>query len=177
VLGATVPVIPTLKRQVALGVVGVAFIVVAVLLRDNTGNGGTSDDVHAYQQRVVAACHDLAQVGGGLPPINNDGTTDRDRYLEWLRGQVATSEGILSALWERSAPDELNDERTNARNDARDFSRQAQSGLRQLEQALPTRFSLFENPPPVIQQINVELATSRERLKGSMSELAGEPCR
>jgi hypothetical protein len=176
VLGATVPVIPTLKRQVALGLVGVAFIGLAVLLRDTTGNDGTNNDVHAYQQRVVAACHDLVQVGRELPPFSEGGTIDRDRYLAWLRGQVATSEGILSALWERPVPDELSDERTNARDDARDFSKRAQSSLRQLEQALPTRFPLFPDPPAVIQQVNTEIAASRARLNGSLSELAGEPC-
>ena len=177
VFGATVPVIPTLRRQVALGLVGVAFLVAAVLLRTDNGGGGTSKDVRAYRQRVVAACSDIAQGGGGLPPLNNDGTVDRDRFLQWLRGQLATSEGILNALWERPVPDQLKDERATAHDDARDYVKKARAGLNQLEQALPKRFSLVLNPPAVISQVNAELAAPSARLNGSMSELAGQTCR
>lgn len=177
VFGASVPVIPTLRRQVALGLVGVAFLVAAVVLRTDNGGGGTSKDVQAYRQRVVAACRDLAQSGGGLPPFNDDGTVDRDRYLQWLREQVAASEGILKALWERPVPHEVKDERANARDDARDLAKKVQVGLNQLQQALPQRFPLIPNPPAVIQRVNTELATSSARLNGSLSELAGQPCR
>jgi hypothetical protein len=159
---------------VALGLVGVAFLVAAVLLRTDNGDG---KDVSAYRQRVVAACDDLAQAEGGLPPFNDDGTVDRDAYLEWLREVIATEDGILNALWERPVPNELKDERLNARDDARDFAKKAQVGLTQLGQALPPRFPLIPNPPPVIARVNSELATSRARLNGSMSELAGQTCK
>jgi hypothetical protein len=176
VFGATVPVIPTLRRQAALGLVGLGLLVAGFLVPSDNGGGGASKEVRAYQQRVVAACRDLVQSGGGLPPFNNDGTVDRDRYLEWLREQIATSEGILNALWERPVPDELKDERANARTDSRDLAKKAQVGLNQLKRALPGRFSLIPNPPAVISQANNELATSRASLNGSMSELAGQTC-
>jgi hypothetical protein len=173
VFGATVPVIPTLRRQVALGLVGVAFIVAAVLLRTDYG-GGTNKDVQAYRQRVLAACRDIAQPAG-LPPINDDGTVDRDPYLEWVRTRLATSEGILNALWQRPVPDQLKDEHATARDDARALVKKAKAGLNQLERALPTRFAVVPDPPAV-QQFNAGLAAPNDRLNGSMSELAGHPC-
>jgi len=180
VFGATVPVIPTLGRQVALGLVGVAFLAGAIVFAPDNGggggSGGTSKDVKAYRQLVVAACSDLAQ-GSGLPPINNDGTTDRDPYIQWVRSNLTTSEGILNTLWNRPVPDELKDEQANARDDADNLVKAARAGVNQLEQALPTQFSLFQNPPPVIQQVGAKLSASSSQLNGSMSELAGQTCR
>jgi hypothetical protein len=179
VFGATVPVIPTLRRQVALGLVGVAFLAGAIVFAPDNGGGGgggTGKDVKAYRQLVVAACSDLGQ-GGGLPPVNDDGTTDRDRYIEWVRSNLATSEGILNTLWQRPVPDELKDEQANTRDDADNLVKAARAGVNQLEQALPTQFSLFQNPPPVIQQVGAKLSASSSQLNGSMSELAGQTCR
>jgi hypothetical protein len=176
VFGATVPVIPTLRRQLALGLVGVAFLAAAVVLgTDNGGGGGgTSKDVKAYQQLVVAACSDLGQ-DRGLPPIDNYGNTDRGGYIQWVRSNIATSEGILNTLWERPVPDELKDEQANARDDANNLVKAARAGVNQLEQALPAQFSVA-NPPPAIQQFGAELTTASTRLNGSMSELAGQTC-
>jgi len=177
VFGATVPVIPTLRRQVALGLVGVAFLVAAVLLRTDHDGGRTSKAVKAYQQLVVAACSDIAQSGGGLRPFNSDGTVDRAPYLGWLRGNVATGKEILNALWERPVPDELKDARATAHDDARDYFEKVRTGLNQLEQSLPASFPLIPNPPAVLSQVNAELAAPSARLNGSMSELAGHTCR
>jgi hypothetical protein len=174
--GVEVPVIASRRRQAGLALVGVAFFAAAVLLRDDSGDGGTSKQVQAYRQHVLAACRGLEQVGG-TPPLNSDLTVDRDRFLEWARAQLATSEGILSALWERPVPNDLKDERKQARRDAGDLSRRTKAGFSRLEETVPDRFSLFPNPPPALQRFSAELAAPSTRFEASMSELAGEACR
>jgi hypothetical protein len=69
--------------------------------RGGGGGGGNKQDVKAYRQLVVAQRAVISGQGGGLPPVNDDGTTDRDRYIEWVRSNLATSEGILNTLWQR----------------------------------------------------------------------------
>lgn len=175
--GVEVPVLASRKRQVALALVGVAFFAAAVVLReDNDGGGNTSGEVQAYRQHVLAACRGLEQVRG-LPPLNDDLTVDRDTFLEWTRGQLATSKGILSALWERRVPGDLKEERDDARGDARDLVSRTEAGLDRLEEVLPTRFGYIQGQPPELQRFSAELASPAARFEASMSELAGEPCR
>jgi hypothetical protein len=174
--GVEVPVIASRRRQAGLALVGVAFFAAAVLLRDDNGDGGTSKQAKAYRQHLLAACRGLEEVSG-TPPLNSDLTVDRDRFLEWARGQLATSEGILSALWERPVPHDLNDERKQARRDAGDLSKRTKAELSRLEETLPARFSLLPNPPAALQRFSAALAAPATRFDASMSELAGDACR
>jgi hypothetical protein len=176
-LGVEVPVLTSRKRQAGLALVGIGFLAMAVLLREGNDAGGPSDDVTAYRQHVLAACRGLREVGGQSPPLNPDGTIDRDAFMAWAMSQLETSTGILDGLWERSAPDALKDERAEAKGTAADLAGRTETSLDKLEEALPTRFSLFPSPPPALAQFNAELATPSQRFEASMSELAGQPCR
>jgi hypothetical protein len=173
--GVEVPVLTSRKRQAGLALVGVAFFAAAVLLR-NDNDGAAGKAVQAYRQDVLAACRGLEQVGG-LPPLNHDLTVDRDPFLAWTRSQLATSVGILNAVWERPVPEDLKGERDDARDDARDLANRTRAGLDRLEQVLPTRFPYLQGRPAALQQFTTELATPSARFEASMSELAGEPCR
>lgn len=131
----------------------------------------------SYRQQVLATCRSLRAASSGLPPLNPDLTIDRTAFLEWARGQLATSEDVLNDLWSRPVPDELKEERAGAERDARDLVDRTSSGLDELEDTLPTRFPFVQGRPAALQQFSNELAAPSTRFEASMSELAAEPCR
>jgi hypothetical protein len=171
--GVEVPVLDSVARQVALGLVGVVFLVAAFVVGDG-GNDGKDGKVQAYRQEVLAACRSIRQ-GSGLPPLNNDGSVDRDAYVSWLGGKLDASQSILGSLWKRPVPDRLKDHAADAEQNANDLLKRSRAAVSRLQLELPSRFALLP-PPAAIQGVENELREPNARFEGSMSLLAGQAC-
>jgi hypothetical protein len=172
--GIEVPVLDSVARQVALGLVGVAFLIGAVFVGDGLGDGGSDEGVKAYRQEVLAACRSVG-ADRGLPPINQDGTFEHDAYITWLNRQVDASEDILDALWKRPVPDGLADDATEARTNANDLVAQSRAAVGRLSDLLPSRFDI-RGLGAASAGVQSLLREPTARLEESMSRLAGEPC-
>jgi len=174
--GVEVPVLDSIRRQVGLAVVGVAFIVAAVVFADGGGgNDGSSHEVKVYRQQVLASCRALPR--DALPPLDNDGSISRDAFIAWARGQVSESEQILSALWKRDVPGDLAKDADQTHGDADALASATDTALDRLEAALPSHFSVVLNPPQPLRDFNGELAGPSATFEASMSALADAPCR
>jgi hypothetical protein len=173
--GVEVPVLSSRARQVMLALVGVAFLATAVVLRDGDGDDRPSEEVQAYRQDVLAACRSL-QADAGLPPIGADGTIGRSDLLAFVRTQIDSSESVLSELWNRPIPSGLEDEAADARRDARRLVRQTRTATTQVGASLPASVDV-QQVFSTLQQIGSRTRPSAARFEGSMSRLAGRPCR
>ena len=110
-LGFEVPVLESGARQLALGIVGVVFLVGAVALPNTRNNGAGSDpSVEDYRQEVLATCRTLPR----LPEPGSGTSFDRESYLRSLRAQVETWDQSLSDLWGQDVPDSLQDDKAKA---------------------------------------------------------------
>src|SRR5262249_49420990 len=110
--GVEIPVLNSVRRQVALGVVGIGFLAAAFVV----GNGSASSNnpgnpaVAAYRQEVLATCRVAQNSASGnalIAAANNDGTFDRDRFVAGLRDQITASSSVWQDLWRHPVPDEL----------------------------------------------------------------------
>src|SRR5262249_18636077 len=109
--GVEIPVLNSVRRQGALGVVGIGFLAAAFVV----GNGSASSNnpgnpaVAAYQQEVLAACRAAksAASSGSAAALNADGTFDRDRFVAGLRDQTTAWSSVWQELWRHPVPDEL----------------------------------------------------------------------
>ena len=173
--GVEVPVLNSISRQVALALVGVAFLGTAFVVGDggDGGDGGVGKDVQDYRPEVLAACRSLQ--AGGLPPGNSDGTFDRDSFLSWARSRLDSSESVLTALWERPVPDDLKDDAAEARRAADDWLRRARAAFAGRGGELPARFDL-QRLLAVSDELGTELRPPAARLEASLSRLAGQEC-
>jgi hypothetical protein len=171
--GVEVPIISSRLRQVALGLVGVAFIALAFVVGDE-GSGRPSDKVLAYRQEVLAACRSLHDLGGSPTP-DQEGMFDRELFLAFTKSQFGSAEEVLANLWSRPVPRELKDDRAEARQDANNLFRRARKALDRLAPGLPERFDYFRGVA-FFQQLNNELREPAARVEASMSRLAAEPC-
>jgi hypothetical protein len=180
--GVEVPVIPSLRRQMVLGLAGVAFVAVAVGLREPE-NGGvvpsgrtatpvSTADVGDYRQEVLAACRALPR--GEASPT--DGTTyRRDSYISHFARQRRSFRSILKDLFDLPAPTSLANSKLAAQRAWTDIDRRWGVEIDRLETELPAQWDLF-SPPAVFQVTNDELGPPAARLERAMSRLAGAPC-
>jgi hypothetical protein len=171
--GVEVPVIDSLARQVALGLVGVVFLVAAVVV-GNGDDGGNNDQVDAYRQEVLATCRSLG-TDRGLPPIGQDGRFEHDAYISWLSRQFDASEDVLNDLWARPVPGELRDDASEARANANDLFVQSRAAVGRLSDLLPSRFDIL-GLNAASGEVRGLLDPPTARLERSMSRLAGAPC-
>jgi hypothetical protein len=170
--GITVPVIQSLRRQVALGLVGVAFIVASAVV-GNGGGGGSDAGVKAYRQEVLAACRAVKSPGSPVPSSN--GTYDRDPFIAFFRSNVESSRSVLDGLWARPVPDELKGDRDGARESADRYLAQVTAAIDRLEAELPPTFDL-QRGFAALQELATRLRAPSAAVEEAMSRLADAPC-
>jgi len=174
--GVEVPVLDKGGRQIGLALVGVLFLTAAFLFRPN-GGGEESARVKAYRQEVLASCRSLQ--GADADPIlaagNEDGTFDRARLIEALRGQVTASGEVLEELWRRQVPDELRNEADEAQKVADAWLARTRKEINKIRSRVPPRFT-FQQMFALLGQLNTALRAPASRLDGSLARLAGQQC-
>jgi hypothetical protein len=177
--GVQVPVLNSIRRQVALGLVGVGFLAAAFAV----GNGSAGPNpgnpaVAAYQQEVLAACRTANSGTPGnalIAPANNDGTFDRDRFTTALRAQITASNNVWQELWQHPVPNELQAKASAAQQAANDAITQTRAAVDKIPAQLPATFTA-EQLAAFAGQLNAALQAPASRLEGAMSQLAGQPC-
>ena len=177
--GVEIPVLSSVRRQLALGIVGIGFLAAAYFV--GTGSAGPKPGnpaVAAYQQEVLAACR-AAQSGASgnalIAAANTDGTFDRDRFMTGLRDQITASSSVWQDLWRHPVPNELRAEASAARQAANDAIAQSRAAVDKIPTQLPARFTFVEFAA-FAGRLDAALRAPASRLEGAMAELAGQPC-
>jgi hypothetical protein len=175
--GVEVPVLDKRSRQIGLAVVGVLFLVGSYVLRSN-GDSQESADVVAYRQEVLATCRSIQGAGSNpvLAAANDDGTFDRDRFMEALRGQVRASRDVFNQLWKRPVPEALEREAQEAQKAADRLLARTRAQINRIPSQFPAQFT-FPQLGALFGQLDAALRAPASRLEGAMARLAGQPCR
>jgi hypothetical protein len=177
--GVEIPVLSSVRRQAALGIVGIGFLAAAYFV----GNGSAGPKpgnpaVAAYQQEVLAACRASQSGTSGnalIAAANTDGTFDRDRFITGLRDQITASSSVWQDLWQHPVPNELRAEASAAQQAANDAIAQSRAAVDKIPTQLPARFT-FEEFAAFAGRLDAALRAPASRLEGAMAELAGQPC-
>ena len=176
--GVEVPVLSSVGRQVALGIVGIGFLTAAYVVGNGSaGSKPGNPAVAAYRQRVLAACR-AAQSGASGPLIaaaNSDGTFDRSRLIAGLRDEITASNGVWEELWRHPVPNELQAEASSAQQAANQEIEQTRAAVNKIPTQLPPRFTI-EEFAAFTGRLDAALGAPASRLEGAMAELAGQPC-
>jgi hypothetical protein len=173
--GVEVPVLNSRVRQLALGLVGVAFLGAAFVV--GNGDNGTNAEVRGYRQEVLATCRSLQGIReSGAPQPDENGQFHRDSFVALLRSQLDSSRSVLADLWKLRVPAALKDDASDARHAANRLLKRTKTALDRLVSDLPETFDLF-SLPQIAQQLNSELEPPSARFERSMSRLAGAACR
>lgn len=173
--GIDIPVIENPRRQIALFVVGIAFLVGAVAL-DNAGGDPVGDDAEAkaYRQEVRATCSVLSRQQ--FPPQNSDRSYDRDAVIRWFKQRLIPSwRSVASELWKRPTPDRLEDEAKRARGSADAYFININEVANRLGAELPARFDQTRLQA-FFSDLYAEVATASGRFESAMRVLADERC-
>jgi hypothetical protein len=177
--GVEIPVLSSVRRQVALGIVGIGFPAAAYVV-GNGPAGSTPVDpaVTAYRQEVLAACR-TAQGGASgnalIAAANNDGTFDRSRFIAGLQDQITASSAVWEDLWRHPVPNELQAEASAARQAANDAIAQTRAAVDKIPTQLPATFTLQEFAA-YAGKLDAALRAQASRLEGALGALAGQPC-
>ena len=177
--GVQIPVLSSVRRQVALGVVGIGFLAAAFVVGNGSASSNTGNPaVAAYQQEVLAACRVAQNSPSGnalIAAANNDGTYDRDRFVAGLRDQITASSSVWQELWRHPVPDELRAKASAAQQAANDATAQLRAAVDEIPAQLPARFT-YQDLAALTGRLDAALGAPASRLQGAMSELAGQPC-
>jgi len=177
--GVEIPVLNSVRRQVALGVVGIGFLAAAFVVGNRSASSNPGNPaVAAYQQEVLAACRaakSAASSGSSAAALNTDGTFDRDRFVAGLRDQTTAWSSVLQELWRHPVPDELQAKASAAKQAANDVTAQTRAAVDEIPAQLPARFT-YPELAAVAGRLNAASGAPVARLEGAMSELAGQPC-
>jgi hypothetical protein len=170
-LGFTIPKLESGRRQIALGLVGVAFLAAAIILREDDSNG-PDVAVTGYREEVLATCRALPRT----QPTPTAGISfEKAAYLEFLSTQRGAWRSSLADLWEQEVPDSLRDDRRAARAATARLMERWGTVLELLEQQLPERFDV-PAAAQYAQSTGATLAAPASRWERAMSRLAGAPC-
>ena len=177
--GVQIPVLSSVRRQVALGVVGIGFLAAAFVVGNGSASSNTGNPaVAAYQQEVLAACQTAKSAGSGdvlIAALNTDGTLDRDRYVAGLRDSITAWSSVWQELWRHPVPDELRAKASAAQQAANDATAQLRAAVDEIPAQLPARFT-YQDLAALTGRLDAALGAPASRLQGAMSELAGQPC-
>lgn len=180
------PVLQSRAVRMALGGLGIVFLVAAFVLREDDGSADRSAE--RYQRQVVAACNAVGKrgartsIGTPRPSFDMDGDAptaaliyDRDRVIAGVRSALAADRRRLKLLFDKPAPDSLRDEAQEARERFDAYARQSRASSATIARTLP------ENP--TIEQIDEVTAALQDRadaviapLEDAMTRLAGQEC-
>jgi hypothetical protein len=179
-----IPVLNSRGVRIALGVLGIVFIIAAVALKedDGSGTGGGGESAQArYQRQVVATCNSVRALQGGNtlgpPEAGPSGITfAKDTFVTNARANISAIERRFDLLLAKPVPDSLHDEADTVRRRADESVKTSRAISTQLEASLPSRFT--------VEQINAAGAEFQDqsdediaRLEDALSELAGRECR
>ncbi|CAN5278411.1 hypothetical protein BH18ACT12_BH18ACT12_13040 [soil metagenome] len=162
-----------------LGLLGIVFIVAAVILRDN-GGGGSNGAEASYQRQVLATCNAVRKVAArsdlGTPQLGPAGPTfDRDAFVSTGRANLAAIERRLSLLLDKPVPDSLRSEAEVVRDRKTAFVERNREILNQLGRTLPQRFTV-EQFNALTRPLQDAADNVLARLEDAMSQLAGQDC-
>lgn len=180
-----VPVLQRRGARIALGGLGMAFLLAAFLLREDDG-GRVDPSVERYQRQVIAACNAVRSsdirigtpsqkfdVEGDVPTASL--TFERDRVIAGVRSALAADRRRLKLLFAKPAPDSLRDEAKVARKRFDAYARESRAFSSTVARALPE--------DPTIEQIDEITAPLQDRvdsvivpLEDAMTRLAGQEC-
>lgn len=170
-LGVKVGPLESLRRQVALGLVGVVFLGAAVAFRDD-GSDGPDPSVQGYRQEVLATCRALPR----QEPTPNQGLTfEKDVYLDHFRTQRSSWESSLAELWEQDVPDSLGEDKRAAEAATARLVESWGVALERLDWELPNSFDLTA-AVQYAQSAQTVTAAPASSWEGAMSRLAGAAC-
>jgi len=177
--GVEIPVLSSVRRQVALGVVGIGFLAAAYVVGNGpAGSKPVDPAVAAYRQEVLAACRTAQSGASGnalIAAANNDGTFDRSRFIAGLQDQITASSGVWEDLWRHPVPNELRAEASAARQAANDAIAQTRAAVDKIPAELPATFT-FEEFAAYAGKLDAALRAPASRLEGALAALAGQPC-
>ena len=177
--GVEVPVLGSVRRQVALGIAGIGFLAAAFVVGSGpTGSSPVNPAVVAYRQEVLAACRTAQSGASGnalMAAANSDGTFDRDRFMAALRDQITASSSVWQDLWKHPVPNELRAEASAAQQAANDEITQTRAAVDKIPTQLPATFTLQEFAA-YAGKLDAALRAPTARLEGALAELAGQPC-
>lgn len=177
--GVEIPVLASVRRQVALGIAGIGFLAAAFVVGGGpTGSNPVNPAVVAYRQEVLAACRTAQSGASGnalMAAANSDGTFDRDRFMAALRDQITASSSVWQDLWKRPVPNELRADASAAQQAANDEITQTRAAVDKIPAQLPARFTI-EELAAFSGRLDAALRAPTARLEGALAELAGQPC-
>jgi hypothetical protein len=176
------PVLKSSGTRAALGVVGIVFLVTAVLLREN--NDGEDPAEARYQRQVMATCNAVGRVSAkdvygqslGFDQDTNDRTYDRDVILSRSRAKLEAVKQRFDLLFAGPIPNALRPDADIARRRVASSVRRNRKVLRELESALrpiTTEREIDAATAPYQSQLDAAAA----RLEDAMNKLAGRECR
>jgi hypothetical protein len=172
------PVLTSRGVRLTLGLLGLAFLVAAVVFRETDANDIRSED--GYQRQVVATCKSVRTIVArndlGTPHVGPGGITfDRDAFVSTARANLAAIQRRLALLLGKPVPDSLRNEAEVARDRVSDFVKQNQDIFDQLRRRLPQMFTV-EQFDAAARPWQDTADSVLARLEDAMTQLAGRDC-
>lgn len=174
------PVLKSSGVRVSLGVLGIAFVGGAVMLRENSSSEAGEA---RYQRQVTATCNAVRRLSSrdvlGQPlryDEAKDGFTfDRDAMLARSRAILDGRERRINLLLAKPAPDSLRSRAEAVRRQLDSYVRKTRSGLEELRSALPSSFTLRELEAAGL-PYEAQSDEVAARLEDAMTRLADREC-
>jgi hypothetical protein len=172
------PVLTSRGVRLTLGLLGIVFLVGAVVLRDTGDNSARGEE--GYQRQVVATCKSVRTIVArndlGPPQVGPGGITfDRNALVSTGRTNLAAIERRLDLLLDKPVPDSLHSEAETVRERTSEFVKQNREILSQLGRTLPQRFTV-EQFNAVTGPLQDKADNALAQLEDSTSQLAGGDC-
>jgi hypothetical protein len=172
--GVDIPLIESRPRQVLLFLLGVSFLVAAVVLDDrDNGSNGDGRDVRAYRQEVRGTCAVLSRPA---TPPHTGLTFDRDVVMNWFNGSLVPSwKSTANELWNRPVPEELAEDAERAQQNADAYFRKFSEAGNSLAAGLPATFDVTRYQS-FFGEVFSSVAGPVTRFENAMRVIAGQQC-
>jgi len=184
------PVLTSGATRVALGVLGVIFLVAAFVLRD--GAGGKSADEARYQRDVAATCNAvlrlMARGSAGTPQIDPrsldpSGGGGFDTAVTYSRGTLLSGERSkqtaihrrFDLLLEKREPSSLRDEADALRRAVNNYVDDESAFRERLTETLPERPTL-QDLTAASEEHQEQADEDRAQLEEAMTQLGDKDC-
>jgi len=174
------PVLKSLGIRVVLGVLGVAFLIATVLLRQETS--GEDPAVARYERQVAATCGAIRVlsrrdvVRASASTAEGQTRYDRAMLLSGLRFQMRAIDRRLDLLLAMPVPDSLRKAAESVRRRAQSYRREFRVLLPEFAHALPKRPTL-KDVEAAATPFRDQLDESGAPLEDAMTQLGDRDCR
>lgn len=176
------PVLQSRAVRIALGGLGIVFLIAAFVLReDDNGGAGGDPAVKRYQSQVVAACNAVrnnrASFGTPKPdpdPSSIDFIFDRDRVVMAVRDTLQANRRRLGLLFDKP-PDALRDEAKAAREHYDDYAKETRAFSSTVARELPEA-PTYDQIAAVTAPLNDRANAATAPLEDSLTRLADREC-